>query len=731
MPAFAILPSVSTCDREDSRAFLEISSAGMDYAQVTKYVDRAGAKPSECRVLVRNVEGEYDIAASVLLRTTGPLSPSALPGYTRARLRSDGETLAFLNLASRKDMGQACGVELVFKDDRWLLEHLPIRGASIAQGTADAVYSPLFSFHLNPKGMGNCVLVDQAGLDWKLPVFTDVARRNALAPAALNDQVGKTTFWTLQLAMRYLWYCLNGASEAPWEDLPYLDPDKIVWPKESLALFDSDTGRKILPDLDLNGWSALAVLDKLLDVSGDYGLRVYPGDDTSQLAFYPKRPGNLEAARRGHTLDLQREGAAQDLRTVYDFLAETDYSDAASNVVVEGAPFEIEAEFRYTQTSGTDTLEPAWDAAEAAEMKAIVAGDGTYASVLKDPGSTDTARTLVDGHDAAGKHPGDEGYDQTTAVPLIYAKTREAIQLAREHCPRAFRAYRLRYQNLATILEGYNSAFAAWSGQVLQRYRAILEEQLQLMLTTAGEQTDTPYPVRIHVSVHNQYAYHQVLANAGLRVTADGTLWFDGLTDEQAGGDNIYSGSFLIDPSACAVKDIRLNAVITHDVRVRKVLSLADSGDGADPNRIGAELDDTVKHKGSGPTKYILATGKEPSAVEQLGKSGYRVQHQVGSNPTQNERLATVPLPLSRVYRDDTADLEAHAARRFRDLAKLKKAQKWVLIGIRTDLRAGDWLHGIQFVGGDGGEAYAVNAPIAEVTYDFDGAQKTTVDLEA
>jgi hypothetical protein len=250
------------------------------------------------------------------------------------------------------------------------------------------------------------------------------------------------------------------------------------------------------------------------------------------------------------------------------------------------------------------------------------------------------------------------------------------------------------------------------------------------MLTAAGERTDTPYPVRIQVSNHGANAFHQVLANAGLRVTADGTIWFDGLTDEQAGGDNIYAGFFLISPAGVAVKDIRLNAVITHDVRVRKVLSLADSGAGADPNLIAAQLDESVKRKGSGPTKYILATGKEPSAVEQLGKSGYRVQHQVTSNPTQNEQLAGVALPLSRVYRDDTADLEAHAARRFKDAAKLKKAQKWILIGIRPEIRAGHWLHKIAFVGEDAEGEYEVNAPIAEVTWDFDGAQKTTVDME-
>jgi hypothetical protein len=570
---------------------------------------------------------------------------------------------------------------------------------------------------MNPKGFGNCILLN-AGSSFCTPVFTDVARRNALALADLNGRAGLTTFWTVQFAMQYLWWWLasGGAWTAPWDDLPSLDPDKIVWPVESLGVFDCPAGQTILPDLDMNGWSALAVLDKLLDVSGDFGLQLTPGDGVSVLGFYAKRPQNNEVDN-GHVLDLQRSGPAADIKTLYDFLAETDYSDAITNLVVEGAPFEIEAQFVFSGTEGTDTLEPAWDAAEEAEFRAIVAGNDVYASVLTDPASG-SGRTLMDG----GGSP---------ARPLIYTRVREAVQLAREHCPRAFRAFRLRYQNLATILAGYSSAFSAWSGQVLHRYRAILEEQLQLMLTAAGEQTDTPYPVRIQVSAHGANAFHQVLANAGLRVTADGTIWFDGLTDEQASGDNVYSGSFLISPSGVAVKDIRLNAVITHDVRVRKVLSLSDSSGGADPNRIGAELDDTVKVKGRGPTKYILAAGKEPSAVEQLGKAGYRVQHQVTSNPTQNESLGGAPLPLSRVYRDDTADLNAHAARRFKDAAKVKKAQKWVLIGIRPEIRAGHWLHKIAFVGEGAEGEYEVNAPIADVTWDFDGAQKTTVDMES
>ena len=53
-----------------------------------------------------------------------------------------------------------------------------------------------------------------------------------------------------------------------------------------------------------------------------------------------------------------------------------------------------------------------------------------------------------------------------------------------------------------------------------------------------------------------------------------------------------------------------------------------------------------------------------------------------------------------------------------------------MLIGVRPELRAGHWLHKIAFVGEGAEGEYEVNAPIGEVTWDFDGAQKTTVDME-
>jgi hypothetical protein len=702
MPCYATLNHDVTADRSDTQAVLEIINQdgrllyALLLAEPVTVVDRAGPVASEAVVLIRNVNGPDDVPAAVTLDDSGELAPQNLPGGARVRISADGQTLFVGSLARRDELGAAGALRLTFLDDRFLLNRLPVRGALVhdANDPAHPVkFAPALRCRFNPGGLGNCVEASLAGAPWPVPLFLpgpdEAARMEAGA--------GEPTFWTPERALRYCWFLL-AAFQFPevCADVPRLDPRRILWPPESLQ-FDTGLMQCKLPDLDVQGRPASAVLEEICAIAGSIGWRLRYEGGQSQLAFcsrlrpQPDAP-NAEPEQAGLSLPLQRAGAASDCKTVYDFQARTDYSVLAAAVVLDGAPYEIEAEFKY-ESADDDTLEPAWSPEDEDAFTDIIIGDGAYA--------------VVDG----------SPMDGTGGRPLVYCLSREALSLARQRHPLPFHAFRLKSTGpgMETVLKGHAGLLAAFFEQALRLSRPILPHQLQRADGSSSQSPALPFPVRIQVSREGGAGpYHQVLAPAGLRVTDDGLIWLDGLTDDLARSDNLYEGSLISAPDLVVLKHIKINAVIRHDARLKAVSGLHQPG--VDPNGIRGELDESLCVLGAGPQHY------------ELRGRAFCEQHQVNSRPAAGNVVDGLPLPLNRVLTSDAAQIQAHASRSLNRMAGLARSQSWKLIGIRPEFQAGSFLDRVILLGPGGPlGSRAINAPIREVIWHFASPQFTEV----
>lgn len=746
---YTVVSRSSNADREDTVVTVHRVGRGgyarpWLYAQVEKIVDRTGPQASECHLTVRNLDADDEEAVRVCLQSSdGALSPAKLPGGSRIKaVDGDGACIFCGELARVVELNRAGTVKLIFHDDKSYLSRIPVWGTFLWDTHDDQEkLIPRLPLRWNPEGQGNCIEISESGgMSGLLPMMTHLSYAKATMEAVPynkgDDPDNFTpTFWTPLRALRHLWYRMMAytwdSAPAGFIHIPRPDLEKIDWPEASLAFSAPEMSKK-LPDPGnrLNGLSFAEILTEILEATGSYGWRLnYLNDSTAKsvIEIFQRVPiqnadGSLfNTGVTGIPIEIQRGGIADDINTAFDFQSERDYSKTVTQLTVEGAPLELELSLQLTDGGATDTLERAWTDDDQKGFSDIIKGLGT---------GSDGAHALVDGQLMDGKD----------GRPCVFINTTEAVQLARAEYPLCWRAFKLKPgAALDALLKGGTgdplTDFFEW----LHHYdRPIAgEDQVQKILDKDGQETEERFQVRIEVDpARDGKNYHTAHANPGLRPTPRGIIFLDGLTDEQGDVDRIYNGSMLVDPENLQLRYIKLNAVLNHDARCRSIAALQSNVQGLgglnvmDPNNITPELDPSWLDMGTGPSAYTLA------AADVDHVDGFRRQIQVNSWPSAKASYGKdadnkdIPPPLNREYRTDQADLDALAARRFRDRAKVARVDSWRYIGIRPEFRAGVFIDTIETREGSPDVTRIVNAAVAEATFHVSGAQATEIKLE-
>ena len=698
MPSFLELPTAALTELSAMSATVSSLSGGgsaYDFAEVLRIEHSGGIVPGKAFVSVRNLNAA-DENGHVTLQTAGAFAPNCMKFWSRIRISANGSTIFIGSLVKRRDWISGNAAIFEFWDDRWLLSKIPIRGALVYDNFDGSVkFLPRYSCRVNPHGYKNCMRAGSLpGVpDGDLYVFSELPEQGtqtlANDGAVGNDDSagpGQAIYWTPERFLKYLralaLYTPPAAYLGSWANL---DATKLQW-NAAACQFQDGPMRRMMPDLDFRGQRVLGALQRTLDVTGDYQLSCdyRAGGGQTAIAFYV-RDRTLAPSRR--SINLQRAGSASDIKTAFDGVAETDASELCTGVVVEGASPKIESEFIYTNNPG-DTLVPVWSAAEQSGFLQIIA----------------TGKDLA-GNDLPGGSSGS------------LRNSRQALQAARLSFPKPYRAFQLKGAGLAGILAGVGNSYL--NVPVLLDFKTPLSEQLQPYFESSGvKRGRVRVPVRIQVSASAaSTVYHDVAYNNGFRISDDGIIWFDGLTDDLAGFDSLYDGSLqnYTTGAAPAVRKIKINCAIVHDTRIMAALDVFK--DGVDPNGIRDQLDESLNGS-SGPAlqHYVLA----PDSFQQ--------EQQLASNPVLNgsfaasdggspPKLVTLNTPITAVIYDDSAQIKAHAQRRHKDVARFRRSNTWKLPGIRLDFSAGDFIDKVVFQGASG--EYKINAALELVTYDF------------
>lgn len=280
---------------------------------------------------------------------------------------------------------------------------------------------------------------------------------------------------------------------------------------------------------------------------------------------------------------------------------------------------------------------------------------------------------------------------------------------------------------------------------------------LKIALDAAGEygtgRGRMRLPVRVQVTdkvaSDSTGVYHDVAYNNGLRITEDGLVWFDGMTDDVgAPADWIYCSTTsatitLKDVAAVTtshatyphLRKIKINAAIVHDARITGIKDMfkGTATIDTDPNNIRRELDEGMASTAQGPRllHYVLDPG------------GYRIEHQVKSQPAPDKTIVTatasasggtstglLSIPaagLSRELHTDQAQIDDAALRQLRKVAKAKKRHTCKLPGVYHPLRVGGYVE--NFTLQPSGSYYQVGAPVVRQIVDYE-KQNCTMEMD-
>ena len=600
-------------------------------------------------------------------------------------------------LSERSRMSQAQTVGLEFSDDKMLMGKIPCHGCLVYDGVG-VKHVPARNLVFNPDGMGNCVIKDN------IPYFSPFAHKNyQLEPAD-----GDPTVWTPERIIKYLHYryvtyadIMPGTN--PW-NLKFLNTDKILWDISTMTF--SDELRKKAPEItiptsgDHYPRSLAGVLTKICAVAGEIDWRLdYPAGDEfqSSIVFYNK------AGYTGEGLEIvcQIQGPPVDLNVAYDFHDSTSYKDTVASVQFEGQEYQIETQFEY-ENSVYDTLLKNWETSDEIAFTNIISGDGTHA--------------VVDG----------VTQDGTGNTCKVLKNTMAAVTLARQAFPMVWRCFKLK-TNLNTLLEGVSNKFAEFTDHVLQRNRPIEEQQVQGQYVD-NDESDSRFDIRLELSsTSTTTAYHQVTHADGMRVTAEGLIYFDGLIENIDGQpDCLYTGSLSGAPGSVALKKIRLNAAVKHDARLTRTVTVKDVID-----------DVPIDNNGLIPEIHPswLYENYEPAYYEQ--NESWKEHHQNYSYPAQGRSFKAPAtgfgeniVPLIRIYKTEEDDLYQGVRRAVKKLCKPYRTASWKYISIQP-FRAGDWVTQVKLVPDDAGlEPVPINAPISQSVMTWGTEPHTQISLE-
>jgi len=734
MPSFLTITTTATTRMQAAKAAAETLSTGspMEFAEVLRVEDGVGVTPGKAFLCVRNSLARRQIANQIVMNPNGELSEKGLQYWSRIRIMSRGECLFVGSLQKRKESVQGQALVLEYWDDRWLLQKIALRGALVYDKVSSTVkwltgYDP----RTNPLGMKNCTEVSINGFQGSCYVFTELAEQGTDGKSPYlkvgNEPIrsaGVALDWTPERFMIYqrAMVMISNAVSLETQGQALLDQTKLEWPTLTFSGSGNDdqTGNLIthkMPDINFVGETVLTSLQKTLDVTGEYDLAVQY--DKSGKCILKVECKTSDAALK-RTLFVQQSGVAEDIKTIFDGAVEGDSTELATDVVYDGQTPAVEGRIQFTQADnvagvgavGSDHFFPAWTGGEEYFFLCI----------------------LWRGEDANGNRiKNSDGTNLTTHSVA-------ALHLARNTYPKVFRAFACRGGNIDTLLNGVNSKFGLYPR--LTSYKVLMPTQLQpyFETNTAGKVSRGRIRLDIRIELTNKKAsdstgkYEDAFFNNGLRVTDDGLIWFDGLTDDNPAG-TLYTGTLrnpaMTDPSNISqtgyphLRKIRLNAAIRHDTRV---MGRASVGTNYDPHKVSAVVDPSVIKKAK--------TGKDILQKYVLS-DGFREEHQKTSFPclpaafqvttsdgTGLEALAIPATGINKVLHQDDTEIRDAAKRKLKEVGRIVRGFRFDLPGIRFDVHAGLWLEKIETKPDN--KQYLINAPIARVVRDFE-SQKTSI----
>ncbi|MFQ5409628.1 MAG: hypothetical protein ACE5FI_14560 [Anaerolineales bacterium] len=640
-------------------------------------------------------------------------------------------------LMRREDSGQADAIVWTALDDRHLLTLIPIRGCLIYDptGSPEVKFIPRYQPRTNPKGFWNCTGASIGGTTYPVFAHTAYLGRTYESPTEAYEKLarGKLTAWTPRLFLEYLqllqvispysnydgiysehWRSLYGSTRLGWELQEILDLHGI----DPAAGATTDPLDRKMPDISFQGQALGLALQRTLAVTGTHDLRLrYEQTAMGGKSYLEISPTGYTAAYAGQGTEIRikRGGAADDVNTAYDFQLHEDASKLRESVLVEGDVVKVEGRMSST---GDLRLVSGWSADEETAFKRVINGGdgaGNYAKIPPTQGAAYDANTWVDA-------------DGTNGRPYALKRSAEAANLARQLYPAVYKAFYLDTSKLSDLLDGQGDEFKNDSQKYprlnVKGARPILATQLQYIQRDMSSGEDVAnllreqYPVRITVNTGGQGS--DVLYSVGLRVTGDGRIWIDNLSESVNNQYScLYAGDYESNPMGMSIKPFRINAATVMDHRVFGYKSISYAA---------TELADSF-YAGS---SYAAMDGLPMQYID--SPEAYREHHQVDSYPAGNDSyyggadgsvLSTAPLTRIVPPGSERKHAEYAAERKLALTRHVYRASSWKLVGIRPEYRAGLWISKITPIGGDSSDTpYLVEAPLLRVTWDF-SAQTT------
>lgn len=652
-----------------------------------------------------------------------------------------GDEIIFTGfLAFRRDEGGNNSLIWEAWDFKYLLRLIPIRGCVVFDDRDDTLkFISRYIMRMNPEGGKNCTGAEVPGVNGLCPVFTIYEDAGIGFDFSTEDSTlakFATSSWTPKKALQYLCMLsqlkkgsIPGTSGPEWRALQPSAP--LVWNFGTVS-FDTDTNQvmsKKLSDTTLQGKTIQYGIEEILKIAGDdFGMSSNCGADSTgaskqNIIFYPRNP---DYASSKVSLLCERGGPATDCKSITDFHVEDDSTEVRESAVCEAAPVRVESSWILTgrlkdgngKPTGplfqpTDTFIPAWDQFEEAALIKMQLGQ-----TLVPNGPPYALRPVTIPTEENGLSWSDVTYeicDGSNPRPLIFAKTKESLQMIRQILPKPFRCFYIGTQAAydSGALKGVNNIYENQADYpILKAPRPFLPTQLQPFVTSDGTSLREDFPIRVRVDNGDgtNSHFHDVTANSGMRIEHNGFIFFDGLCDDIPGvNDQLYLGSLINAPDKAVMKAIKCNAAVPLDTRLKGYSEFA-----------AGDVDPQIASFIGGPALIYVDSPEGQKQNMQIKSEPVEISH------FPDPSTGTIPSPIAgRFLENDQGAMDLNASRKRNSKQYAIKKSSWTFPTVRTEYQIGQMIEKIQVRGQNGDNPYLINYPIEKIYLRFSAPQET------